>query len=176
MENLARKQDPEQLVVEDVDRKVVRELERCGIPAVPVEKGGVEVPYRHIGKLGDFTFKRAWYYWMVWGPVPLRVAEELYMDLVGKTDIRVGGHCGCPSPAEYGTQYEAADGRRIYKRKEEDEEERLDKIQPGWRKDYILSDDPAAECERAFVESYHIDSELGLYIFVETLRKHGLVP
>jgi len=27
----------------------------------------------------------------------------------------------------------------------------------------------------AVVDSYHIDSELGLYIFAETLKRHGLV-
>jgi hypothetical protein len=51
--------------------------------------------------VASFRFRRAWYYWMVSGYVPLNVAMEMYADPVGKKDIRVDGHCGCPSPDEY---------------------------------------------------------------------------
>lgn len=52
-------------------------------------------------EVASFRFKRAWYYWMVGGYVPLNVALELYENPVGKKDIRVDGHAGCPSPNEY---------------------------------------------------------------------------
>ena len=59
-----------------------------------------EVPYHIIGNLGDgkFIFKRAWYYWMVRGNVPLKIAKKLYEDPIGRRDVRVAGHCGCPPP------------------------------------------------------------------------------
>lgn len=177
MNNLARKQNPGQDVINDVDRRVVRELERCGIPVMAVDEGGVEVPYRHIGKLDDFTFRRAWSYWMVHGPVPLPVAEELYKNRIGKTDVRVAGHCGCPAPEYPWVDYFSADGRRIYKTKPSAEEQNreeaaLDKHYPDWRDESVYLADPAAEAVRAFVMNYHIDTELGLYIFVAALRNH----
>jgi len=59
-----------------------------------------EVPYHVIGNIGDgkFIFKRAWYYWMVSGNVPLKIANKLYKDPIGQKDVRVVGHCGCPPP------------------------------------------------------------------------------
>lgn len=180
MENLARGSDANDNVRKDVERKVLSELERCRIPTLKHDAGRSEVPYGHIGKLGNFTFRRAWYYWVVDGPVPLAIAEELYADHIGKTDIRVGGHCGCPSPAEYGTEYFDAEGKQLYesKGKEKDAEEMaaMDKYVPNWRDEYRVVEDRDAECVRAIVSTYHIDTELGLYIFVETLRKHGVVP
>jgi len=60
-----------------------------------------EVPYHIIGVLGDITFKRAWYYWRVQGNVPLKIAKKMYEDPIGKKDVRVSGHCGCPPPKEW---------------------------------------------------------------------------
>jgi hypothetical protein len=48
--------------VADCDKNIKRELARCLIDAVDVEKGNTEVPYSVIGKLGAMTFKRAWQY------------------------------------------------------------------------------------------------------------------
>lgn len=62
-----------------------------------------EVPYHVIGNLGDgkFIFKRAWYYWMVRGNVPLKIANKLYENPIGARDVRVAGHCGCPPPKKW---------------------------------------------------------------------------
>lgn len=57
-----------------------------------------EVPFHIIGKLGGFEFERDWYYWRVRGKVPKKIAKKMYKDQIGKEDIRVGGHCGCPPP------------------------------------------------------------------------------
>ena len=65
---------------EECDQYIERELTRAGIEVVRGERMDTEVPASITGKLGDFTFKRAWYYWMVGGNVPLTVAEELYDD------------------------------------------------------------------------------------------------
>lgn len=35
-------------------------------------------------------------------------------NLAGKTDIRAKGHCGCPSPDDYGTTWYTSDGQQIW--------------------------------------------------------------
>lgn len=179
MENLARAPDANEYQRRQVERSVLRELERCRIPAIEETARG-EVPSQHMGKLGDFTFRRAWYYWVVHGPVPLEVAKELHEDIVGRTDIRVDGHCGCPAPEYPWVKYYDEQGRQIYKLKEADEQAReealLDKwSKEDWRAKCTFAEDPAAVAVRSVVERYHIDSELGLRIFVDTLAKHGVV-
>lgn len=122
--------------VAECDTDIRRELSRSYIDAVDIEKGNTEVPYSVIGKVGDMTFKRDWCYWVVNCRVPLEIAKALYADPVGKTDIRVAGHCGCLPPEEWAF--------------EEDGEE--------------------------FVHHYHIDTEVGLRVFVDILRRHGFAP
>lgn len=118
------------------DDTIKLELRRAGIPFVKDARHTGEVPYSVTGCLGKFTFVRAWYYWMVRGNLPLEVAKELHENPVGKTDVRVVGHCGCPPPEEWATKLDG----------------------------------------ELFVTSYHIDSEEGLALFAETLRKHDLAP
>jgi len=110
------------------------ELTKAFIPIVEVERDPVhyEVPFTLMGKLGDFEFRRLWYYWSVKGPVTLAAAQEMYANPNGVRDVRVAGHCGCPAPEEW-----ACNG---------------------------------------IVNSYHIDTQEGLNMFVQVLRKHGLVP
>jgi hypothetical protein len=86
----------------------------------------------------DFLFDRRWYYWSVKGKVPLEVAQEMYANPIGRKDVRVAGHCGCPEPkiGEYGTDWD--NGRWV-------------------------------------VSCYHIDSQEGLNLFVETVKRHGLL-
>jgi hypothetical protein len=91
---------------ETADVDIRKELQHAGITINEVPKGRTEVPYTLIGKLpckngGEFKFTRAWYYWVVSGPVPLNVAKVLYSTAVGKRDVRVVGHCGCPPPEEW---------------------------------------------------------------------------
>lgn len=59
-----------------------------------------EVPTRSYGVLSMWGFQRAWYYWVAKGPgMPVEVAERLH-ESHGK-EVRVDGHCGCPSPREW---------------------------------------------------------------------------
>lgn len=120
----------------DCDDSVEVELRRAGIEVVSGAKSNGEVSTIITGQLEQFTFVRAWRYWMVRGHVPLVVARELYENLIGKTDVRVVGHCDCPPPEEYAVHLDG--GER-------------------------------------FVTSYHIDSQAGLQLFADTLRKHKLV-
>ena len=99
----------------DADKFVREELFLAGIP-MEYEQSKGEVPYKTIGRIGAWTFHRAWYYWIASVPektkgLPLAVALEMH-NRVHPTDdkqimgnlIRSGGHCGCPSPDEYGAQ------------------------------------------------------------------------
>ena len=114
----------------DCDLYIREELERARIPAVEIQRLDTEVPYAVVGQLGELTFRRGWRYWVVNGPVPIEVAEELYKDPVGKTDIRVAGNAGSPPPAEWA------------------------KERHGMK----------------YVDSYHIDSEVGLRIFADAIK------
>lgn len=59
-----------------------------------------EVPTAYLGEHCHWGFKRAWYYWIATGPgVPPDKAEEFHKTW-GK-QVRVDGHCGCPSPLEW---------------------------------------------------------------------------
>ncbi len=117
------------------------------------------------------TLRRAWYYWVVECRMPLEIAKALYADPVGKTDIRVAGHCGCPSPEE-GAEWFASDGVQLLKRSEDSTPGFIETIE---RAGYRVVDDPCSE-GKPFVTSYHIDSEVGLRFFADMMRKHGLVP
>lgn len=64
----------------DCDKFIRAELTRCGIEIVEGERSTGEVPSSLTGRLGTFTFRRAWYYWIVNGPMPLDVAKRLYAD------------------------------------------------------------------------------------------------
>ncbi len=72
-----------------------------------------EVPTSLIGILMKgpncvFRLRRATCYWVVVGEVPLEVAQELYDDPLGRSSVRVAGHCACPPPEEWAIR--TADG------------------------------------------------------------------
>jgi hypothetical protein len=89
------------------------ELRRAGIDVLIGEDAKGEVRTRVTGKLGPFTFRRAWYYWIVEGPMPMPVAVQLYLDPVGVQDVRVEGHCVCPDPREYCKHQSTVDSYHI---------------------------------------------------------------
>lgn len=74
------------------------ELKAAGINVeiLPIQLGG-EVPSLAIGSLSGWVFERRWYYWAAHGPgIPCEIAEKLHA--THGTEVRVEGHCGCPSP------------------------------------------------------------------------------
>lgn len=172
MENLAGNKD--------CDRAIRIELTRCGIDIVEGERSQHEVAASVTGRLGAFTFRRAWYYWVVEGPMPLDVALKLYANPVGKLDIRCGGHYGCPSPEEYGAHYFDAEGRELFSDPDGKEVATLVRfIASGTLKADVFDGsrfvpDKRVGYTRAEVRSYHVDSELGLYILAQAIR--GLAP
>jgi len=112
---------------EERSAAILDELAPLGVRVL----GGREPPH---GELGPFKFERRWYCWTITGPVPLAAAREMYADPVGRRDVRVAGHRGCPPPEE-------------------------------WVEDFG---------QGPVVTSYDVDSAAGLWLFVETIRRHGL--
>lgn len=100
--NLARRRGDTASYAE-VDEQAQRELTTAGILAVgPHEwlRENSEVPAAYIGELCMWSFHRAWYYWIAKGPgIPSDKAEEFHQ--TWGTQVRVDGHCGCPSPLEW---------------------------------------------------------------------------
>jgi hypothetical protein len=88
---------------ENIDDLLTAELKTAGIEVVQYEFlrdtcGEVKTSVR--GQLHRWTFTRAWYYWMASGPgLPPNYATPLHE--VHGQEVRVGGHCGCPSPLEW---------------------------------------------------------------------------
>jgi hypothetical protein len=158
---------------EEIDRETRRELGRCGITVVegnPLDHPEVKTQIR--GTLGDLRFTRCWYYWSVKGRVPLEVAKQLYADPVGHEDIRVDGHCGCPPPQEPWISYFDPEGKMLIAEStrhnwEATFGEKLEQVLKESNKRF--SADPRHE-GKAFVTCYHIDSELGLYIFAQAMK------
>lgn len=154
------------------DEVIRRELSVARIDIVTVPKGNSEVPFTLTGKLGDFTFYRAWYYWVVKGPMPLKYALELYADPAGRHDVRVAGHCACPPPEAPWITWRDADGNEVLHMKEKAGID--DFIQKGYIKPEQMKGrrfDEHPENFHGFVDSYHIDSEVGLRLFADMIRK-----
>jgi len=161
----------------DCDRYIRKELTKAHIEIVEAAKPALgEVSARLSGKLGAFTFVRAWYYWVVEGPLPLTVAEELYADPNGVEDVRVEGHCGCPPPAEWATKL-AVDGRKIIADVELEKAREVLAAFPYAVADIEVGHVRESEAPKfgLFIIGYHIDTQEGLNLFTAALRKHGLV-
>lgn len=146
-----------------LDPKHQKQLDRCRVP--------------HFTE--PFTFEHSHsYYWRVNGPVPLAVAQQIYADPAAN-DIRVAGHCGCPPPEDPWITWLMPDGTILTSEAEGATFETMAERHP-WAndamKDYTFSDDPAVKgTARGYIETYHIDSELGLRVFVDYLRWNGLL-
>lgn len=145
-----------------------------------------EVPtkiYGHlVGKPANFKFHRAWCYWVVRGPVPLEVAQELYADPIGQKDVRVAGHCGCPPPEKPWIHWlDDAGNRLIYKAEydevvaEYDEAELQNYVVAYFNKEGYRVVPDVETAGQPYVTSHHIDSQAGLNLFVNKLREHGIV-
>lgn len=100
--NLARGFDASQEDITEVSDICKAELEAAGLETHTFGDyyGEGEVPSKTMGFIGQWKFERAWYYWRADGPgIPPEIAEQLHAGH-GK-DVRVAGHCGCPSPLEW---------------------------------------------------------------------------
>jgi hypothetical protein len=166
----------------DCDQYIKKELERSRIEIVTVDRLRGEVPSSLTGKLGELSFKRAWRYWVVNGPVPIDVAYVLYEDPVGRTDIRAGGDCTCRHPDTCAEWYDT-EGKLIYHDPEgklrAQVENHVASDQGFIREaaEKILSEgrfsrDAKSEAARGVVKWYHIDSEVGLRLFADAMKNY----
>lgn len=101
--NLARGFDADPVDHPDVDATIERELTEAGIRfhKMPTWKAKGEVPTTILcGSSHRWGFHRAWYYYVAKGDgIPPDKAEAFHQ--TWGTQVRVEGHCGCPSPLEY---------------------------------------------------------------------------
>lgn len=154
----------------DCDRIIVQELERAKIQIERnPRRSRAEVASSIRGTMsGGLIFTRGWTYWVVRGLVPLEIAAALYADPVGKTDIRVTGHCACPAPTDPWVSYLDDKGNKVLSEIEKASFELL-KVDPP---DYVRFA-PEPKLFKPFIESYHIDSEVGLRIFADAIRGYS---
>ena len=178
MENLAG--------VKTADSTVLKELYLAGIVAVEQKSEG-EVPYNHIGRIGQWTFRRLWCYWSASVEhtelgMPLDKALELHNkkhpteNYKLGCEIRSGGHGGGILPDEYVSQ-------PVYN---EELNEKL--IALGYKKECsnalkmeyipITLGEIAELCKQGkldvqrYVETYHIDTQIGLCEFAKFLKEN----
>lgn len=138
----------------------------------------VNVNGADVGHFGPFIIGFRNYYFTVDGPCPLAIAEALYATPVGRTDIRAGGNCTCPEPRTQATYYDA-DGNDLVSDPGNRQAQEWDAaLAKGGPLAAILATvkrprfvpDAAAMAARAVVNSFHVDSELGLYMLLQALR------
>lgn len=160
-----------------VDLHILKELDEAGIEVIEGERSRGEVPHTLTGKLADWNFSRAWYYWVANSSkrntgIPLDIAEKLHdkkYKIKGPKEpetygqvIRVTGHCGCPPPKEWAFPTEEVLDR---------ESKRLG---IDWRKTNYgdlskLCNSGKIKGER-FVDNYHIDTQEGLNALAGAIR------
>lgn len=146
------------------DVVIEKELQDAGIEIVKGDRTQSEVPFTLTGRLGGFTFARAWTYWTVACMMPLEVAKEMYENEIGAKFVRVDGHCGCPPPEEWALPCE------------EDLQKGLNALgveSATYGELAELLNSGQIDAPR-FVQSYHIDTMPGLKLFAETVRQHDL--
>jgi hypothetical protein len=112
-----------QAIVDEVTSIVLEEFVAAGIPRemqreegrrergpfqmykdvehLRIQNGGFpEVPTSLVAFYNGWTFERAWYYYRAKGDgIPPDIAEEFHQ--TWGRQVRVEGHCGCPSPLEW---------------------------------------------------------------------------
>lgn len=146
-----------------MEGKHLRVLDYCGVPH---DTGWFEITRGHS------------YYWIVKGPVPLDVAKQIYADSAAPL-IRVAGHAAAPAPVDPWITWKFYDGTELASLADEEEFDRLiaEKLLTQEHKaKYTFTDDPnKIATANGFIETYHIDSDLGLRVFVDYLRNNNLL-
>jgi hypothetical protein len=172
---------------ENCDKTIKKELALAGLFIVD-EKGRGEVPYNYIGTMGPWIFKRYYNHWVASvseekGGLPLDMAMELHytknpidLNIILGKSIRAEGHKGGLPPNEYGS-------KPIYN------DELYSKLEGlGYKKEYFqginkyclsISNEKILELNKEgklnipfYVNSYHVDDQIGLNSLVHTIIKH----
>lgn len=165
--------------VKTCDETIRKELTKAGAEIIEAPKDGFhEVPYTIMGKVGNWTLWRAWYYWVATPTnrnqgMPLSAAKEMHekrypsemfdedtYSIYGDA-IRVAGHGGCPPPEEWAMLDIEVLKPQI---------EALGITDTTYGNLAKLLNDGTLKGER-YVDCYHIDSQEGLNEFVRTVKR-----
>lgn len=163
--------------VGQTNETILEELTKAGITPVSSPKvRESEVATNYTGKYKDFTFTRAWYYWVVEGPVPFTTAQKMYENPNGRKDVRASGHCGCPPPVDMLTRIDNKTGKIVVDNEEWEKGKHIFRNMPDSLKSWITEYIPEKDSEgfSEFVTSYHIDSQEGLNMFMTILKEDGI--
>jgi hypothetical protein len=168
------------------DETILEELYLANIPAIRCEESTGEVPYSYEGKIGNWTFRRRWYYWSVSVGdkevgLPLKDALQLhnkkhpFNDSILGNIIRSGGHAGAPSPDEYGAQpiyNEALNDALVALGYEKKFYEHINQwhVPISVGEVSSLCNSGKLTVER-YVDNYHIDEQIGLIEFAKVAFK-----
>jgi len=153
--------------VKTCDQDIFKEMREAGIEPVEVGKRDrSEVPSDYIGKYNNFIFKRAWYYWMVSGNMPLQHAKDMY-EKHKDLQIRVAGHCGNPPPEEWCEP-------KYLREKCQPIIDRVYAKELTWQEADVLCREIRKQGDQ-FVTYYHIDTQNGLNKFVEIIKANGII-
>ncbi len=125
-------------IITEVTAQAKAELDaaRINVHSWPQVLSG-EVPSKVVGGLSGWHFERRWYYWVAEGPgIPPDIAERLHA--THGQEVRVEGHCGCPSPREWRKGF-AIGSYHV------DTQEGLNALADTQRSIYDASEDPDAK-------------------------------
>ena len=151
----------------DCDETIREELRMAGIPIIELNSSmNSEVPASVIGYLNGFKFKRAWYYWMVDGYMPLEYARQMY-DCYKDLNIRVAGHCGNPEPEGWCKP-------KGYHEKCKPIVDKLLDEQIDMEECNRLCNEIRKQGEQ-YIDNYHIDTQEGLRAFAEIIKNNNII-
>jgi len=156
----------------EADKFIREELYLAGVPTQPLDSDG-EVPYTIIGKVGNWTFKRYWYYWVVRvkqadDGLPISVAQKLFdqpypidseYDNLGEI-VRTMGGAGNQSPEDNGGTIPYPEFPKEFTSKDIVEATKFFKdFKDNWKGEH-------------FIDCYHIDDQIGLNEFVKFIKEN----
>lgn len=171
------------------DLHILKELSEAGIEIAEGPRAKGEVPYTLTGKLGDWGFTRAWYYWVASASegkgLPVDIATKLHNKKYLKAGevepskygqvVRVAGDCGCPTPNKRAKHYDSKGLELIVdpNGKEEAKLKGMITYRPDMKKyfeKYRFVPSLKGFSVKSLVDSYHIDSQEGLNALAEVIR------
>lgn len=164
------------------DKYILQELERHCIEPVRCKSNSQdEVCSSLTGRIGKFTFRRKWSYWVINGALPLEYAMAIYADPVGRQYVRAGGDCACRNPEIWANFFDT-DGNELYidpgGKQREQISNLLEKCLLKNTDNFIFFESEKERDKhvaRSFVDLYHVDSDLGLHLIVDTIRAYLMV-
>jgi hypothetical protein len=151
---------------ENVNKIIIEELKQANIKAFHVGDVWGEVHTNYIGVANSFVFMRCWNYWRVSGNMPLGHAKVIY-ERFPNLSIRAGGHCGNVSPENVCAGKDIMDLSVPIVKKYLNHQITYEELNESVKN---LED----SLEKV-VDNYDIDTQAGLYKFVEYIRENGII-